>query len=181
MKRNNFLDVIKGVCILLVILTHFDWVEAQRLQYFFPYWMNPAVPIFMIISGYVFTESYKRKNVKNFLGAYAPKSITDKLIRYTIPLLMIYIVEVPLKIWILGKPLEWSAIIRQLFLGGFGPGSYYYQYMIQFIFLFPLIYFAIRKWDIWGLVLCGVANIFYEVIKVPMGMSAETFRLLAFE
>ena len=51
MKRNNFLDVLKGICILLVILTHFDWVEAERLQYLFPYWMNPAVPIFMITPG----------------------------------------------------------------------------------------------------------------------------------
>ena len=61
MKRNQFIDVIKGICILLVILTHFDWIEAERLKCFFPYWMNPAVPIFMIISGYVFTESYKKR------------------------------------------------------------------------------------------------------------------------
>lgn len=178
MKRNNFLDVLKGICILLVILTHFDWVEAERLKYFFPYWMNPAVPIFMIVSGYVYTESFKRKNVSTFKEAYALKGILDKAIRYTVPLLMIYVIEVPLKLIIFEKKFTVGDILLQLCLGGYGPGSYYYQYMMQFIFLFPLIYFVIKKWDFGGLVICGAANIFYEVIKVPLDMSGDVFRLI---
>ena len=178
MKRNNFLDVLKGICILLVILTHFDWVEAERLKYFFPYWMNPAVPIFMITSGYVYTESFKRKNVSTFKQAYALKGIIDKVIRYTVPLVLIYVVEIPLKIWVFQKPLTISEILSQFLIGGWGPGSYYYSYMMQFIFVFPLIYFVIRKWDFAGLLICAAANIFYEVIKVPMGMTGDTFRLI---
>lgn len=178
MKRNNFLDVLKGICILLVILTHFDWVEAERLQYLFPYWMNPAVPIFMITSGYVYTESFKRKNVATFQQAYALKGIVDKAIRYTIPLVLIFIIEVPLKMLVYKKTLGVGEILFQFWQGGWGPGSYYYTYMMQFIFLFPLIYFAIRKWDVKGLVLCGVANILYEVIKVPLGLPGGAFRLI---
>ena len=164
MKRNNFLDVLKGICILLVILTHFDWIEAERLQYLFPYWMNPAVPVFMITSGYVYTESFKRKEVATFKQAYELKGILDKAIRYTMPLLLIFVIEVPLKMLVFQKPLGIGTILNQFWQGGWGPGSYYYTYMMQFIFLFPLIYFAIRKWDFAGLVLCGVANIFYENI-----------------
>lgn len=178
MKRNNFLDVMKGVCILLVILTHFDWVEAQRLQYLFPYWMNPAVPVFMIISGYVSTESYKRKNIESFKQAYTLKGILDKVIRYTVPLLMVYIIEVPLKMIVFDKVLSVGEILNQLWQGGFGPGSYYYQYMIQFIFLFPLIYFIIKKYDFAGLALCFGINALYEIIKVPLGMSSDTYRIL---
>lgn len=178
MKRNNFLDVLKGVCILLVILTHFDWVEAERLKYFFPYWMNPAVPIFMIVSGYVHTESFKRKEISTWKQAYALKGIVDKAIRYTVPLFLIFVLEVPLKMFVFEQKLSIGTIFHQLFMGGWGPGSYYYCYMMQFIFLFPVIYFAIRKWDFAGLVLCGFANVFYEVIKVPMGMSADTFRII---
>lgn len=178
MKRNNFLDVLKGICILLVILTHFDWVEPERLKYLFPFWMNPAVPIFMIISGYVFAESFKRKDVSTFKEAYNLKGIVDKVIRYTVPLIIIYAIEVPVKLIALRQPIRISELVTQFFLGGYGPGSYYYPYMIEFIFLFPLIYFAIKKWDFRGLVLCGAANIFYEVIKVPMGMTAGVFRLI---
>ena len=178
MKRNNFLDVLKGICILLVILTHFDWVEAERLRYLFPYWMNPAVPVFMIISGYVFTESFKRKDVSTWKEAYNLKSIVDKAIRYTVPLLIIYTIEVPLKMLVFQKTLTMGEILNQLWQGGFGPGSYYYLYMMQFIFVFPVIYFAIRKWDFAGLVLCGAANVFYEVIKVPLEMPGGVFRVI---
>lgn len=178
MKRNNFLDVLKGICILLVILTHFDWIEAERLRYFFPYWMNPAVPLFMIISGYVYTESFQRKKIETFAQAYACKPILDKVIRYTMPLLLIYVIEVPLKMLVFQQKLSVFQILNQFWQGGYGPGSYYYLYMIQFIFVFPLIYFAIRKWDFAGLILCGAVNILYEIIKVPMGMSAEVFRLI---
>lgn len=180
MKRNNFLDVLKGICILLVILTHFDWVEAERLRYFFPYWMNPAVPIFMIISGYVFTESFKRKEVSTFAAAYNPKAVLDKVIRYTVPLILIYIIEVPLKIFLRGQELSVGDVITQFFLGGYGPGSYYFQYMIQFVFLFPLIYFAIKKWDFGGLLLCGLADILYEIAKVPLEMDSGVYRILVF-
>lgn len=180
MKRNHFLDVIKGVCILLVILTHFDWVESERLTYLFPYWMNPAVPMFMILSGYVYTESFQRKKVESFQQAYNKKGIIDKIIRYTVPLVMVYIIEIPLRLIMFPDSLDVWMVIQNFFLGGFGPGSYYYQYMIQFIFLFPLIYFAIKKWDFNGLVLCGLANIAYELIKIPLHIDYYTFRLLVF-
>ena len=178
MKRNNFLDVLKGICILLVILTHFDWIEAERLQYLFPYWMNPAVPIFMITSGYVYTASFQRKGVETFKQAYELKGIIDKAIRYTVPLILIFIIEVPLKIYVFQKGLTLTEICTQFLVGGWGPGSYYYSYMMQFIFVFPLIYFAIKKWDFAGLLLCGGANLLYEVIKVPLGMSGGAFRLI---
>lgn len=178
MKRNNFLDVLKGICILLVILTHFDWVEPQRLKYLFPFWMNPAVPVFMIISGYVFSESFKRKNVSTLKEAYNLKGILDKVIRYTMPLILIYAVELFVKLVILKQQIPVMELVTQFFFGGYGPGSYYYPYMIEFIFVFPLIFFAIKKWDFKGLVLCAGADFLYEALKVPTGMTGAVFRLI---
>lgn len=180
MKRNNFLDVLKGICILLVILTHFDWVEADRLRYFFPFWMNPAVPVFMIISGYVYTESYKRKNVEHLKQAYALKGIMDKFIRYTVPLIIIFAIEVPVKIFVLKQEITFQSALEAFCVGGWGPGSYYYQYMLQFIFLFPLIYFVIKKFDFNGLLICAGVNLLYDVAKIPLEMDAGTYRLLVF-
>ena len=178
MKRNNFLDVLKGICILLVILTHFEWTTSEHLKYFFPFWMNPAIPIFMIISGYVYSESYKRKSISTFAQAYSLKNILDRIIRYTIPLILIYIIEIPLKILIYQTPLNIGQIFHQFLGGGWGPGNYYYPCMLQFIFLFPLIFFAVKKWDFAGLLLCGAANIFYEVIKVYIGITNREYRLI---
>ena len=178
MKRNHFLDVLKGICILLVILTHFKWEKEQALNLLFPFWMNPAVPIFMIISGFVYSESFKRKQVSTFKEAYSAKGVVDKIIRYTIPVVMIYVIEILLKIFVINQNLTFRDILWNLLLGGYGPGSYYYPYMIQFVFLFPLIYLAIKRWDFKALIGCGVANVIYELIKTLLEVPEENYRLL---
>lgn len=36
-KRNEKIDVLKGVCIVFVIITHFRWSTEHRLQFLFPF------------------------------------------------------------------------------------------------------------------------------------------------
>lgn len=178
MKRNHFLDVLKGICILLVILTHFDWTEEQTLRFLFPFWVNPAVPIFMIISGFLYTASFEIKEISNLKSAYNSRKILQKIYRFLIPFLLIYGIELLLKVFVLKEKLMVFETLFQLLLGGYGPGSYYFQYMIQFVFVFPLIYFAIKKWDIRGLLGCGLANILYEIIKSLFRMPEDVYRLI---
>ena len=64
--NNSFVDVLKGICIIMVVVTHFSWEEHERLYYLFPFWIDMAVPIFMLISGYVYTISYKRHEINKF-------------------------------------------------------------------------------------------------------------------
>lgn len=180
MKRNDFLDVIKGVCILIVIHAHFRWTDAERLKYFFPYWSNPVVPIFMIISGYVYAESYKRRSVTTFREAYDIKQIINKIIRYTVPIVLICMVWIYAEIMIFHKIPDVGSVVMSMFCGSNKYGGYYYPCMIQFIFLFPLIYLAISKADFKGLLLCVMADAFYQISKVPLEMSREVFRLLVF-
>ena len=180
MKRNNFLDVLKGICILLVIFTHFEWSREQTLNLLFPFWVNPAVPIFIIISGYVYAKSFERKQILTLKEAYSLKNVVDKLIRYSVPLLMIYPIEILLKILVVKKKVTVGNMVLNLFLGGYGPGSYYFPYMIQFVFVFPLIYFVIKRWDFKGVIVCGIVNIIYEYVKIPLEMPKEIYRLLLF-
>lgn len=180
MKRNNFLDVLKGICILLVILIHIDFTESQRLWLLFPFWVNPAVPIFMIISGYVNTLSFEKNDVTALKTAYAPKGILTKYLRFTVPLVLFFPLELLLTRFVLNYHLPFWHTLFKFATGGFGPGGYYYACMIGFIFIFPLIYFAIKKWDFKGLLLCFGANLFYELIKLPLCMTQDVFRLLVF-
>lgn len=180
MKRNNFLDVMKGYGILMVILTHFEWTASQELQYLLPYWMSPAVPIFMIISGYVYTQSYMRKGISTFEDAYNVKGLIDKLIRYTVPMIMVYVIIVCLSVFVFENEMSIPKIIMQFTRGGYGPGCYYFPFMIQFVFIFPLIYLIIKNWDFKGLVFCALANIGYEVIKLSFDMSYKSYRLFIF-
>lgn len=177
-KRNTTVDVIKGICILFVIITHFEWQNSERMALGFPFWIDMAVPVFMIISGYVSSLSAEKRNIKGVSDLYLPSVIVPKLIRYTIPFLIIYLINSV----IFFSDGSWgiSQIVFGIFSGGTGPGAYYYPVLIQFVFLFPVVYGIIKKYDFNGLILCVFANLFYELIKCLYGMSDSEYRLLVF-
>lgn len=62
--------------------------------------------------------------------------------------------------------------------GGYGPGSYYYPVMIQFIFVFPMIYLIMKKYNDKGLIICLFLNFLYELIQRAYGMNDVCYRLL---
>lgn len=179
MKRNHFIDVLKGICIIFVIITHYAWSDTARLNYLFPFWIDMAVPIFMIISGYVYANSFERKEIRSIGQAYTLRFTADKIIRYTIPFLVAYTAEIIIQA-VSSKGISLSGIFWGLWRGGIGPGSWYFPIMIQFVFTFPVIYFIIKKYDAYGLFLCGMINVVYALLPKPYGMSYGCFRLLLF-
>lgn len=142
--RIHIMDLIKGILILEIILTHFCSSETA-LKYYFAFWVDRAVPMFMIISGYVSAKSMEKKGITSIDQAYKLSVILPKFIRYTIPLLLVF-------------PIEWGCMLLTqevhtvnpyiIFInfvqGGTGPGSYYYPLMIEFLIIFPVIYFIVK-------------------------------------
>ena len=59
-----------------------------------------------------------------------------------------------------------------------GSGSYYYPVLVQLVFLFPCIYYTVEKYGTKGLLLCGAANILFEIVKLAWGISEDTYRML---
>jgi len=178
-RRYSSIDLIKGICILLVIFTHYTWDNYEQLRFLFPFWVDMAVPVFMIISGYVYAKSYLKHDV-SIEDAYSMRFVSDKIIRYTIPYLIAFSIE-EIAFGLLGT-VEISLIqIGYSFLsGGIGPGSYYYPVMMQFIFWFPVIYFIIKKYKSYGFLICGFINFIYELLKWAYGMNEGCYRLLLF-
>ena len=72
------------------------------------------------------------------------------------------------------------SVVRMIVTGGQGPGSYYYPIMIQFVFVFPIIYFTIRDYNSAGFVFFGVLNCIYEIIQTCYELNEEAYRLLLF-
>lgn len=173
--RNRTIDFIKGLCIVFVIVTHLDWEDSERLKYLFPYWIDMAVPIFMIISGYVYAKSLERKNMDSLSKAYNVHNIVKNIIRYTIPYFFIILFE----IFAVGVG-DSSDVIQFFIRGGTGPGSYYYPIMIQFIFVFPVIYYMVKKYDFYGVCLCVIFNAIYELLKTSYMMEDACYRVLIF-
>lgn len=83
--RNAFLDTAKGLCILFVVFSHYGWSADEKLTMHFAYWVDMAVPIFMVITGYVYYLSYTRRAVKDFFDPYSAPFLAPKLLRYTSP------------------------------------------------------------------------------------------------
>lgn len=64
LNRNRNLDFLKGLMIILVIITHSSFAVSHRDNSpFFPIVVDMAVPVFMIISGFVNTASGEKWNV----------------------------------------------------------------------------------------------------------------------
>lgn len=181
--RVEILDTIKGVCIIFIIVTHWEWEAEERLCGLFPLWIDMAVPIFMIISGYVYAFSFKRNQVNELKEAYRLPFVYKKALRYVIPFTIAYLIEILIKILkyaLLGSPLSITEAIITYIDGGVGPGSYYFPIMMQFIFVFPLIYFLIKDNPKRGLCLCFLFNLLYEVLQRAYALNDGTYRLLLF-
>ncbi len=115
--RNHFLDILKAAAILCILITHFHWTDQQRLRLFFPFWIDMAVPVFMVISGYVNFCSSKRSGINSLREAYAAERIRKKLLRYLIPFGFAYLAETAL-IFIFSDSLDKSSLLYEWIRGG---------------------------------------------------------------
>lgn len=184
-KRNRFIDVLKGICIVFVVFTHASWDEEQRLKLLFPFWIDMAVPFFMLVTGYVYSKSFQKNKIENLDSAYNKKYFLKNFIRYTIPYFVMYIIELFVRFLLLLRNQEnFKQFIKSsiaLFLqGGDGPGSYYYPEMIQVMFLFPIIYILVKEYDFKGVLIVAFATLFFEIIKFPYFGNESQYRLLLY-
>lgn len=181
MKRNHFLDISKGICALFITVTHFAFSDATRLHLLFPFWIDMAVPVFMLISGYVATMSFRKQGVETIEQAYAWSSIVGKAVRFTVPFFMAWLVEYAYIAYASGTlalPIPYLAV--HFLQGGEGAGAYYYPLMMQFILVFPLIYFLIERQGFYGLVVTFIGTYVMEVLKIVYQMGENTYCLLLF-
>ncbi len=180
MKRNSFLDIIKGICIMFVITTHYTWTKTQREDMLFYFWIGMAVPIFMIITGYVYTKSYRKNEITGLAQAYYPGNLVPRLLRFAVPFVMAYAVEILLKYIYEPKKFDFWRMVARAYKGGPGYGSYYIPVMFQFVFVFPLIYWIVKKKGFVGLLICGGVNVVYELMSNFEWFEKSTYRLLVF-
>ena len=175
-KRSNLLDIINGLMIIFIIITHFRFAYPDDyMKYGFFYWVDMAVPVFMIITGYLIALS--AKNINSLWQAYRAEIVIKKLLRFLIPWLPIAIVEVP--ILAVAKNYNCFEGLKQMLRGGYGPGAYYTPIMIQMIFLGPIIYYVVKKYDLIGFVLCFLATGAWEAISYSTGLEDGTYALIA--
>lgn len=179
-ERYHKCDIMKAICIIFVIITHFNWTDIERVQYGFAFWIDMAVPVFMILSGYLWANSYGYHNFNSFWDTFNAEYIIQKILRFTIPYVFIYIIDMLYLTFVESMEFGTVGLIFRFFQGGYGPGSFYYPCMIQLIFIFPFVYFLIKKYNTKGLWICGVLNIVFEFLQRAYQMEGALYRLLIF-
>ena len=174
--RLNYLDIYKGICILFVVITHYDWTDFQRRIFLFYFWITMAVPIFMVITGYVSALSFQTRSI-NLKTIYSPREIICKWIRFIVPFIPIFITLSITRIFLYGQKFTFIEYAKQFIKGGYGPGSYYFPVMLQVVIIFPVIWYIIKKFTTKGLIGCFIINVLYEGFKTLIDMDPSLYRL----
>lgn len=172
-KLNNkgyepFLDYLKGVCIILVILNHSTIDVAIHNTLLYPLWVYTAVPIFLIIQTY---HVYKHDE-PNYPR---PNKLYSRILK---PFILIQLLLVPLNVVKKSYLQDYSivdAFKSIIASGGVGPGSYYIWIYLQFAFLIPLLYtFARSKYSF--IIFIGL-SLLYEVLLNYIQVPGYIYRL----
>lgn len=177
--RKSIFDVIKAVAILMVVVTHFPWTPAERLHYAFPFWIDTAMPIFMLLSGYLCFCSFYKKKLETFGEVYKLTNLYKRLARFVVP----FVLLIPLDI-LCGmygpNHASFANCLFRIILGGQRPGSYYVPMMIQFVIVFPVVYLAIRRYGVCGLMIFMLFNFLYECCCSVFGIHREVYSICLF-
>lgn len=170
-------DFLKTISIMMIVVTHLPFSPITRKNLLFPYWIDMAVPIFFIISGYVYSLSADNRQIDKIGDWFRRNNFIDKFTRIFVPYILIFLVEI-LLFKILGREVSLKEILTVFCTGGWGPGSYYFIVLLQLLFLFPFIFFITKKKCGWILLI--LFQIFLEIVTQKLGLPDYYYRLLFF-
>lgn len=173
-KRDAIVDYLKAICIILVVSQHSDLFD--RTKPFFLLTIDKAVPMFMLLSGYM---AVKTAGSRAFGDQYQIRILGKKFIRFTVPILISFLLWLVLK-FISGSFLSLIEIIKCFCLGRFGRGSYYYALMIQFIILAPILLLIVKRLGFHGVILIGWCNFLFDICSSTYLLNQSLYRILIF-
>ena len=133
-----------------------------------------AVPVFMVITGYLSAMSFRKKGIQ-LRRLFHPIEIIHKWLRFIIPFTVTFTFQIFVKFHI-GK-MSIVDVIKLLLSGGDGPGGYYFPVMLQAVLIIPVILYLVTKWKLKGLMICFCGNIFFEVCKTIFDLEPYFYRL----
>ncbi len=125
-----FIDYLKGISIILIILTHCI-TSTNKSQIFFPIWGSPAVPVFLIIQVFHYYKKGEEFIMPNFYKVW--KRIVRPFIIVELIILLLFLYNE----FISFQKMPAFKEIAYTLTGG--PGTYYPWIYLQFSILLPLL------------------------------------------
>ncbi len=170
--RSREIDAVKGLAIIGVILGHaFSYAlvegslssEAQAVatQLFDPSHIltsfttysalttQQVVPIFIFIMAINYANSFKRHGYSSLKVMYSWSQFWPRLRRFLIPLFLIYVASLAAVLLLFLTTGKSYLFISPLLLIGYlpvnGPGNYFIPLVLQFLLIFPLVFYCFQK------------------------------------
>ncbi len=145
MQRDLFIDFLKGICIISVILTH-NLPAPVMSGLVFIAWGEMAVPLFLLVQAYhVFNSNKWYVDLglpsKTYTQHYNLHKLWSRILK---PFALITLFTGVVLILIGNDPKE--VLKSALLAGGIGPGSYYVWIYLQFFLLLPICLTVFNKW-----------------------------------
>lgn len=172
---DQFIDFLKGLCIVCVVLTHNIPATWQQVIGF-PFWGGMAVPMFLIIQSYHYFKHNDLPSInwsKLWRRIILPFAVIQALF-------FIYIVIA----FFCGSGRLTTPMREMVFSGGNGPGSYYFWIYLQFSFvLLPLFGWFQKKWKLHSWVWLLLFSVLSEGLELFCSFwhpNGRLYRLLAF-
>lgn len=168
-----FIDFLKGICIILIILTHCVPFEI-RLVIGFPIWGSPAVPIFLIIQVFHFYKNKKVLPVQNYYY-----KIWCRVFRP-----FIFVESIILLLWVYNyyrnNALTPPSFMTLFYILSGGPGTYYPWIYLQFAILLPICRSLFNHSNIYSLIIFLLLSQFAEILCSISAMPEWLYRLTFF-
>lgn len=147
-SRNPHIDVIKGIGMILIFISHMVGLQDLVGYGFIAYIITTAVPLFFFINGYLSTPkkiSFFRYLWKRVLGLWLPYTIFFILSFLWTQTIYAQAMEMPM----FGFEFDWGELVRAYLLAG----EYLYEcpvvpsplWFIHALFLTSILFFFIRK------------------------------------
>lgn len=136
-ERDTFIDFLKGICIIWVILTHNLPTQVMEWSGFI-LWGSMAVPLFLMLQAYHVMCKYNILHdsgmIVKFSCFFSVSKIWNRILR---PFIVITLTTAIILICTGHSPK--TVLMDCIRSGGIGPGSYYIWVYLQFALLCPVI------------------------------------------
>lgn len=170
-EYDPFIDYVKGVCILFVVLNH-CLPPAFMDSTLFCLWGSTAVPLFLVLQVF---HAFKRGTDS------VSVSITKIWHRVLWPFLLAEIIIIGLYYYkqvVVSNTTVAEFAKTTILWGGIGPGCYYPWIYVQFALLMPIIAMIVNRLNgKWLLVFFIIISTFTEIV-LPFHIPTRIYRLL---
>ena len=168
-SRLVLVDAIKGLCIIMIILTHVSTIpQSMKKVILYPFTILPAVPCFLMLSSYIYTYIEGKTDADEWLWKWFDarrfgKRIHRLLVPYVISLLVLFAgLHLFKGVQYISPKTIWLTFLQ----GGRGPGGYYVVVAFGFLALFPFLRLILDHHPLEGAVCMLLIHIAFEAMCI---------------